>query len=102
MVSQLTNFKAGALAISLGAVTGRTPEVVETSNGLKLIWKQEDIPAVRAKLDEMIDSKEVTGDKISLEYLPVVAPRLIRDTLPFIAGVFFAGIIIDKAFLSDH
>lgn len=90
----ITLTKGKAVGFALEQVTGKEPVVQDMGDYIKIYWKDEDIPAITKKIND-ITSKEEKGD-IRVDWMPVVAPIAIKKALPYAVGILVVGYVLGK------
>ena len=91
----ITLTKGNAVGFALEQVTDKKPVVQDMGDHIKIYWKDEDIPAITKKINDIISRKE-KGD-IRVDWMPVVAPIAIKKALPYAIGILVVGYVLGKA-----
>jgi hypothetical protein len=87
--------KANTIALSLGAITKATPEVIPSGDGYIIRWRDEQIPIVSDYIERQLDRSIKEPGKIQVEYQTAVLPVLYKRYFPALllsgASILFLG-----------
>jgi hypothetical protein len=93
-----TQIKAGIIAGAFKAITGYEPMITERPDGSAyLVFKTEEIPKIRASLQQLtVKAGKATGD-VSVSIAPVLLPLVLKYALPVIIGLVAGGAFLGYA-----
>ena len=85
--------KAKATGLILSTVLGVEPKYEYHDNYVRVYYPSTDLPAVRAKVNEIATGP--AGD-VRIDWLPLTTPIAIKTVLPVAVGLIAAGFLIGR------
>ena len=90
-----TTIKAEAVALGLGKITGKRPQVEDIGGRARVYWADADLPAVRTWFEDQVSRAAVPPD-VSIDLLPVVGPYAAKSAAPAVLLTLAIGVILGR------